>query len=379
MITLDNVEYNNNLSLSCVILNKVDNPYSYISSYNSNIVNNPYFTYKNELYMRTSSINTIYKYTGVEWQSINLTSTGTTDTSTISYPCVISTDKDVYILPQHYSYLSCFKIDLDNNTYTKISNLDASDVLNGILTNDEITRTKIYINSYCYDKINDKIYCETTCTNNNNGNGIHYINEVQITNSTVKLIPICDLSYMKYDTTYDFYQIYPKVVFSYNGELFIAPSPDNNGNTSVLPLYKVNINLRNATVVGFMPYVSTSSEYELTFKIFNHNDEIYCCNRCSNKNSEMAYIYKFNANNYTWEKTIKYPATYMTHEINKDIDVAIHDSSGSYYKDLGDKYYLFSYNGSIHACSGTQHIVYNEYCQQWLDFGYWICKMKNQT
>lgn len=329
-ILLDDVPYKNNLALKAIKKVQVPLPGS-LNAYSDKNVND-IFIFKNHLHYYAS--NKHYVFNGKEWEQIG-TNSSISGLSYIYKP--IEYNNELYVIGTNYSYPVCYKINLNPYSWTNLGTIPYSSLGSNA-------------NVYDIAVVNGNIYMS-----------IYYGSTYHIVTfniSNLSFTEICNVT-TDYSTNYKQYTN----LINYKNELYVINGWTNSNAVGVPILHKlVNNQLQE---VCSLPVANVSTSQIIKNCVMG--DYLYICIGISKDTSYQIYRY----DGEKWEVYAQLP---------RDDKFAFNSKNKS---TLNNDYMkMIAYNDTIHLFNtngNTYYFTYNEYIKEWLLFGYWICKIDDQT
>lgn len=372
MITINNVEYKDNLKLKAVTKKYTTFPSSISVSSTDNY--NNIFIYQNKLCIYTNKF--FYYYNGDEWVKFDSSSAPSNSSSYSSDYRLLIYNDNIYMIGRSSSYPKCFRISFDPYTWNELGSITYSNYGSG---------TKIM--DLCV--VNNDIYAL-----------------LQYNSSDINSVHLCkfNLSTLSFTEIYDFSSFYPieystykyrrmAKLLCYNNNLYLINTVLYNTNSiNGLPipsLYK----LQNSSIieVSQLPMVCLAVSTSYIPNVFVFNNSLYCCPRIYYSSSSgyveyntanIPYIWKYDDENNEWNIDIRFPygnilGKYMGDCLKQDFKY-LYTTNSAFANNFND-YTLIEYNGSIHALNSSTHYIYNEELHDWYKAGYWICKIDDSN
>lgn len=368
MITIDNIEYKDNLKLKAIAKKYTTFPSSISIATNDNY--NNIFIYQNKLCIFTNKL--FYYYSGDEWTKFDSSFAPSNSSSYLSDYGLLIYNDNIYMIGRSSSYPKCFRVSFDPYTWNELGSITYSNYGSG---------TKII--DLCV--VNNNIYVLLQY-NSSDTNSIHLC---KFNLSTLNFTEVKDLStYFPIDYSTYIYRRMVKLI-CYNDELYLVDQTINvNAKLLVPSLYKLqNTNIIEVSQLPIMCWATSN----YIPNVFVFKNSLYCCPRFYSSSSSYSYekntvnvpyIWKYDDINDEWNIDIRFPYGNIFFKYIGDCQDQsfryLYISNGNFITNFND-YKFIEYNGSIHALSSSMHYIYNEELHDWYKAGYWICKIDDSN
>lgn len=361
MITMDGIEYDDNLNLetidfvaSTALADKITLSHS-TSLYDNNHKN--FYIYNGELYIYIN--DHLYKYNGFNCDDIYTGNNHLIFSGTNRYKTIIKENYIYFIDPTSNSNLKVYRMNPTTYEVSIFINLPSDTTYWGV-----------------YDAViyNNYLYMITRSKSTSSNERISKISLSNITNpATLSTV------YINND------ELTCTNLIVYKDKLYVTKESPNILSSDKMRQGKmfeiVNDNLQLVSTLPIKYSGSTNSNIHLS-RFFTDDDYIYICPYKENfTNGQFYCIWRYNGE--TWSPYIPYPviknSTYCTNKYyNLTSYIHILENNAL---DINSRYEVFLYNGSFHAVGPTdiKHYIYNKDLHEWLEAGYWICKIKDDT